>query len=241
MIRITNYLEKKLQEIGIYNLKELDEIGFIQAFSLIKNKFPSVTFNLLYELFCLLNNISFSDLTKEMKQKLIIEYKKQPPQYAMPDSMLIEKYLNCALELAMIAYEEQEIPIGAVIVYNNQIIGQGYNQTRQYNDILAHAEIQAIRKAQEYLGNFRLNQCDLFVTVEPCVMCSGAIINSRIKRVVFGANEPKTGACISQYKIFENKAVNSHCQQIGPINQHKYGQLMQDFFRGKKSTNPLNT
>ena len=113
----------------------------------------------------------------------------------------IENFMKLALKQAQIAYNQNEIPIGAIVTYKGKIIGKGYNQIEQLQDATAHAEIIAITSAENTIGNWRLKDCDLFVTLEPCIMCSGAIINSRIRNVYFGAYDQKFGGCSSLYNL----------------------------------------
>lgn len=114
-----------------------------------------------------------------------------------------ELYMKKALELAQKAFEEDEVPIGAVVVRNGEIVGTGYNKRDSQKNAMLHAETIAIYNACEKLGGWRLWECDLYVTVEPCPMCSGAIINSRIRNVYFGASNPKAGACGSVINLFD--------------------------------------
>ena len=104
-------------------------------------------------------------------------------------------YMNMALDLAKKSLKSEDVPVGAVIVRNGEVIGKGYNRREKDNDPTAHAEIMAIKEAAEVVGSWHLEDCELYVTLEPCPMCTGAIINSRIKKVVFGAYEPKSGSC----------------------------------------------
>ena len=113
----------------------------------------------------------------------------------------MKKYMEQAILLAKQAAAEGEIPVGAVIVKDGKIIGTGYNRRERDSDPTAHAEILAIKEAAERLGSWHLEDCELYVTLEPCPMCAGAIINSRIKRVVFGAYEPKSGSCSAESVI----------------------------------------
>lgn len=236
MLQITRSLQTKLCQIGINNLDELMAIGYLEAFSRLRLVLSGISFKELFLFYSLVKQIEYKDLTEDLKSDLIKEFRELPPHHKPLAVETIDNYLAIAEELAYQAKSVGEIPIGAVIVENDQIIGRGFNQTRSYNDILAHAEIQAIREAQKFKQNFRLNNCDLYVTIEPCLMCSGAIINSRIRRLVFGAREPKTGACVSQFQPFNNIEVNHHCEVIGPVDQNKYSQLLTDFFRNKLPT-----
>lgn len=232
MIRqIPYYLSSKLSEININTTEEIKQLGHLETYMRLKLIYPSMNYPALYDLYCLTHEIIFNELTEHNKQELRQEFKNLLPRYNDLSQDVLNNFLSHAEELAITAGDANEVPIGAIIVYENQIIGSGYNQTRTSNSIFAHAEILAIKSAQQYLNNYRLNSCDLYVTIEPCLMCSGAIINSRIRRVIFGAFEPKTGACCSQYQVFNNKKINHHCQVIGPVNQNRYSQIMTDFYR----------
>lgn len=227
---IPYYLVKKLSSINIYSMDDIITIGYLNIFAHLRLIEPSIGYHILFDLYSLANNISYP--SDEQKKILVKEYKLYPRQYLPLDSEVIKKYINEAKYEAENALSIDEIPIGAIIVYQDKIIGRGYNQTKTKNDILAHAEMIAISQAQSYLGNHRLNECDLYVTIEPCLMCSGAIINSRIKRVIYGASEPKTGACLSQYMVFQNKQVNHHCQVIDNVDV-SCADILKLFFKNK--------
>ena len=231
MINIPHYLTTKLIAIGITSVYEIKQLGAIILFQKLKANYPSLNYNTLYDLHCICNHLNINSIDIESKKKLIAEYKLLLPYHKPVSNELMHQYMNEAVSLANIALHKNEIPIGAVIIHNGGIISSGYNQTLIKNDILQHAEIIAIQKAQNILNNYRLNECDLYVTIEPCVMCSGAIINSRIRRVIYGANEPKTGAICSQYNVFANKIVNHHTQTIGPLDNDLYSRQIKDFFR----------
>ena len=114
-----------------------------------------------------------------------------------------QKYMSLAIEQAKIAESMNEVPVGAIIVYNDKIISSGYNKREKLNNSLCHAEIEAINGACEYLNRWRLIDCHLYVTLEPCAMCAGAIINARISRVIYGASDPKSGSCGSVINLFD--------------------------------------
>lgn len=233
MSRIPHYLATRLATIGITDNVQINQTNYLKIFAQLKCNYPSLGYQALYDLYHLANGGRIYP-NHALQKQLIQQYKALPPQHDMLDSQLITIYLAQAYEQAQQAMANDEIPIGAVIVYQNEIIGRGYNQTKLQNNILAHAEIIAIQQAQQALKTHRLSDCDLYVTIEPCLMCSGAIINSRIKRVFFAASEPKTGACLSQYKVFENTTVNHNSQIIGPLNQD-YAQLLQEFLARKRT------
>lgn len=130
-----------------------------------------------------------------------------------------------------------EVPIGAVVVCNGQIVGRGHNLREQDNDPTAHAEICALRRAGQTLGSWRLANCTLYVTMEPCPMCCGALINSRVDTVVYGASEPKFGSAGSQLNLLQFPGFNHNVHIVGPIDQERCSRLMKDFFaqlRNKK-------
>jgi tRNA(adenine34) deaminase len=148
--------------------------------------------------------------------------------------MTDERFMQAALELAQEAWRDGEVPVGAVVVEDGEIVGRGYNQPISRNDPTAHAEVMALRDAGCRLGNYRLPGCELFVTIEPCSMCAGAILHARIARVVFGAADPKTGACGSVVNLFEELRLNHHATVEGGLLAEECGGLVSRFFAEKR-------
>lgn len=146
------------------------------------------------------------------------------------------KFMFEALKLAEIAYEEDEIPIGAVVVKDNKIIGRGYNQVEKLNDPTAHAEILAITSAANTLESKQLNGCDLYVTVEPCVMCTGAITLAKIENLYFATYEPKTGACGSVYNIPDENKLNHKVSIYYGIYELEAKNILNDYFIMKRKS-----
>lgn len=144
--------------------------------------------------------------------------------------------MRAALELAAQAAAAGEVPVGAVVVKDGEIIGRGFNHPISAHDPTAHAEIVALRDAGARLGNYRLTGCDLYVTLEPCVMCAGAIIHARIARLVYGANDPKTGACGSVADPFAEPRLNHHTTVMGGVLASEAGALLQRFFNARRSS-----
>lgn len=138
--------------------------------------------------------------------------------------------MDLALREAHKALEQKEIPIGAVIMHNGVVIGRGYNRTENLQDPTAHAEILAITAAADYLHSRRLEDCTLYVTLEPCPMCAGAIVQARIPTLVFGAFDPKAGACGTLYNIVQDKRLNHRTQVISGICESLCASLLTDFF-----------
>ena len=144
-------------------------------------------------------------------------------------------WMNEALRLAEKAYREGEIPVGAVIVQKNKIIGRGYNQRERLKDPTAHAEILAITAAAGTLEDWRLTDCTLYVTKEPCSMCAGAIINSRIRLLVFGAYDEKKGCCGSLYQLCGDRRLDSKTAVKGGVEEEKCTAILQEFFQTKRN------
>ena len=140
-----------------------------------------------------------------------------------------------ALQEAELAFEKDEVPIGAVVVYQNRIIGRGHNQTQMLNDATAHAEMLAITAASNNLTSRLLSNCDIYITVEPCIMCAGAILNSHIKKVHFSTFEPKFGAAGSIYNLLEKNKYNLNIEVYSGIYADESKFLLQSFFEKKKN------
>ena len=139
-----------------------------------------------------------------------------------------------ALALARAAQARGEVPVGAIVVKDGAIVGRGGNAPIADNDPTAHAEIAALREAAGALGNYRLPGCDLYVTIEPCPMCAGAILHARIARLVFGARDPKTGACGSVVDLFSERRLNHHALATGGVLAGECGRLLSDFFAARR-------
>lgn len=137
-----------------------------------------------------------------------------------------------AIAQAEIAASLNEVPVGAVIAHQNQIIAKGHNLIRTHNDPTAHAEILAIRNAATILGNYRLNDCDLYVTLEPCTMCAGAIAQARIKRLYYGTNDPKGGAVHSGVRFFNQPTCHHKIEIYDQIESQKCAEILKGFFKG---------
>ena len=143
-------------------------------------------------------------------------------------------WMQAALDLARSGSEAGEVPVGAVVVKDGQIIGRGYNQPISSNDPTAHAEIIALREAASHLQNYRLSDCTLVVTMEPCVMCAGAILHARIARVVYGAREYKTGAHGSVMDVFAEPRLNHHCEVQEGVLAEECAALISGFFDARR-------
>ena len=150
-----------------------------------------------------------------------------------------EFWMSKALALAQNAAEMGEVPVGAVVVLDGKIIGQGWNQPITANDPTAHAEIVALRDAAKNIENYRLVEADLYVTLEPCSMCAGAIVHGRIRRVIYGATEPKAGVANSRQIFFGQSWLNHRVQVVSGVMAKECGEIISDFFRHRRAQKKL--
>jgi tRNA(adenine34) deaminase len=148
--------------------------------------------------------------------------------------MTDQEYMTLALELARQGGTVGEVPVGAIIIRDGEIIGRGYNAPISLHDPSAHAEIRAMRDAAQQIGNYRLVGCTMYVTLEPCAMCSGAIQHARLARVVYGAADPKTGACGSVIDLMAEKRLNHHTEISGGVMAEECGRILSAFFAERR-------
>jgi tRNA(adenine34) deaminase len=149
----------------------------------------------------------------------------------MPD----QAFMQLALDQARHAWTLGEVPVGAVVVRDGEVIATGFNQPIGRHDPTAHAEIMALRAAAEKIGNYRLPGCELYVTLEPCVMCSGAMMHARLARVVYAARDPKTGAAGSVLNLFEQEQLNHHTEVVGGVMADEAGAMLRGFFAERRA------
>ncbi len=152
-----------------------------------------------------------------------------------------EHYMNEAIKQAQKAWQQDEVPIGCVIVKDDKIIARGYNKRELTQKSTAHAEIIAIERACQKLGSWRLEDCDLYVTLEPCPMCAGAILQSRIKTVIYGAPDPKGGCVDSCMKMYQTSGFNHYPSVVSGILQEECGAMLTSFFKEKRRKREANT
>jgi tRNA(adenine34) deaminase len=146
-----------------------------------------------------------------------------------------ELWMQEALRAAQRALEAGEVPVGAVVVHAGKIVGRGFNRNIADSDPTAHAEVVALREAGAAIGNHRLGGCELFATIEPCAMCTGALVHARIRRLVYGADDPKAGAVHSAMQVINHPALNHHIEVRGGVLAGKCADLLQEFFRARRA------
>jgi tRNA(adenine34) deaminase len=154
------------------------------------------------------------------------------PLHPSPD----EDFMREALRFATKAYKADEVPVGAVIVRAGKILARAYNQVEMLKDATAHAEMLAITQAEAAVGDWRLGDCELYVTKEPCVMCAGALVHARLKRVIFGCPDPRSGGAGGLLNILQNPSLNHQCEITTGVLGNECAAILQDFFREKRKS-----
>ena len=156
-------------------------------------------------------------------------------QSQLPDKTSADElWMEEALRSAQRALEIGDVPVGAVVVFGDRIVGRGWNRNLADNDPTAHAEIVALREAGQNLGNHRLGECELFATIEPCAMCAGALIHARIRRLVYGADDPKAGAVHSVLAVINHASLNHQMEVRGGVLAGRSAEILQEFFRRRR-------
>lgn len=223
-----------LNDLGIKTVADLRELNPCAAFLLLKQSGLGVTQTVFWQLVALVENQSPHSFNTAQRLYWQQRLQQHPPVARFPALLEMETWMQVALKQAQLAAQQGEIPVGAVVVYENEIIAAAHNTCIQAHSVCRHAEIQAIEQAGQKLKNHRLNQCDLYVTLEPCSMCAGAIMQARIARLIFAASEPKTGAAGSVHNLFAIKQLNPHTAVFGGVLADTSQQLLQQFFQQRR-------
>ncbi|OWY38776.1 tRNA adenosine(34) deaminase TadA [Xenophilus sp. AP218F] len=223
-----------LRDIGIRSQADLRQRGVVLAFLQLKASGKTATRRLLFALEAAARGAHWNTLSEDDKQALQRQLAAHPPVALPPSAEEQQDYLIEAMRLADLAAGEGEVPVGAVVVKNGAIIGRGYNQPIGRRDPSAHAEMQALRAAAQTLGNYRLDGCDLYVTLEPCPMCAGAILHARVARVIYAAADAKTGAAGSVANLFAEPRLNHHTAVFSGTLADRCAAQLSAFFRQKR-------
>ncbi|WP_147692530.1 tRNA adenosine(34) deaminase TadA [Vogesella mureinivorans] len=223
-----------LAALGLSDRATLLACGSVRAYLLLKASGHTVTDKLLFALEATARGVHWSALTDNDRQALRQAAAAHAPVRPLPPANELQQHMQAALALARQAASAGEVPVGAVVVKEGQIIGQGYNQPISRHDPSAHAEMVALRQAAQALGNYRLAGCTLYVTLEPCAMCSGAILHSRLDQVIYGAREARTGAAGSVIDLFALRQLNSHTAIDGGIAAQESADLLASFFANRR-------
>ena len=224
-----------LAQLGIVSPEQLRQLGAPAVFQALHRRHFPVNRRLLWGLLAIERGCHWSDLTDEEKQYSWQEVQQGFPPL-MPDELPVaEQAMELALAQARQAQAVGEVPVGAVVMQGETLIAVGHNLPRQQHDPTAHAEIVALRRAAEKLANYRLQDCTLYVTLEPCVMCAGAILHARLQRVVFGAYDERAGAAGSVCNVFAMPVLNHQTAVSGGILAIPCRELLQQFFAQRRS------
>lgn len=223
-----------LHRLGIRTLADLRQTGAVQTFLLLKASGLTLTKSTLWQLESLLNGTLPQEITQHDKIRLLAELKNHPPVAAFPPQGEMEYFMRQALAQAEMSASRGEIPVGAVIVSDGKIIASAHNTCIADCNVSRHAEINALAQAGSEMQNYRLDGCDIYITLEPCAMCASALIQARIKRVIYGAAEPKTGAAGSIVNLFADKRLNTHTAIRGGILQEECRAVLSRFFQNKR-------
>lgn len=232
-------VQAALQKLDIENPQQLSNIGAVHAFLLLKKSGLTITLSVLWQLAAIERNCALSAIDHNIRQSLQAALNTHPPVAIFPPQSQMKMLMHAALDAAQTAADNGEVPVGAVVVKNGNIIAAAGNRCIKETYIGAHAEMKALFQAAQVMGNYRLEGCDLYVTLEPCAMCAGAIIQARISRLIFALPEPKSGAAGSIFNLFANRQFNAHTAVYGGVLAEKSEQLLRDFFiqkRTKKET-----
>lgn len=223
-----------LHRLGIRTLEELRQNGSVKAFLLLKASGLTLTKSTLWQLQSLLDGTPPQEMSQAHKARLLAELKNHPPVAAFPPQGEMAHFMGLALEQAKLSALMGEIPVGAVIVSDGKIIASAHNTCIADCNVSRHAEINALAQAGSEMQNYRLDGCDIYITLEPCAMCASALIQARIRRVIYGAVEPKTGAAGSIVNLFADKRLNTHTAIRGGILQEECRSVLSCFFQNKR-------
>lgn len=228
-----------LAQCGVFTLADLQVKNPCVAFLLLKDSGLSVTQSVFWQLVALCCLKTVPELSEQEKQFWQNELNNTPPVARFPDSEIMQGFMREAIFQAALAAQMGEVPVGAVIVYQDEMIARAHNRCVIDCNISHHAEIQALAAAGQVLGNYRLSDCDMYISLEPCAMCASAIMQARIRRVIFAASEPKTGAAGSVINLFANKQFNAHTAVLGGVLSDEAQMQLQDFFRLRRAEKGL--
>ncbi|MDO4641809.1 MAG: tRNA adenosine(34) deaminase TadA [Neisseria sp.] len=223
-----------LHKLGIFSRADLQAHGAVTVFLKLKAAGLTLTRSTLWQLTALAENRRPQDISLSEKEALLQALHRHPPVSLFPPEEEMERYMRLALDQAAKSAVSGEVPVGAVIVRNGQVLAAEHNTCIGDCSISSHAEIRALSSAGRTLQNYRLEGCDLYVTLEPCAMCASAIIQARIGRLIYGATEPKTGAAGSVLNLFGDIRLNQHTAVKSGILAEECRAVLQRFFQSKR-------
>ena len=223
-----------LAGLQIYTVEDVQAACPCRVFLLLKKSGLSVTLSVFWQLVALSLQKHVSDLSDGERAAWQKKLQEMPPVAVFPPLEEQQGFMQAALVQAALAAEAGEVPGGAGVVHRGKIVAQAYNRCVADCNVSHHAEILALAQAGQVLGSYRLNECDVYVSLEPCAMCAGALIQARVARVIFAASEPKTGAAGSVVNLFANKTLNAHTGVSGGVLADEAQVILQQFFQKKR-------
>lgn len=227
-------IAQALANLGIAHSDDVRQINPCHAFLLLKQSMGGITQTVFWQLVAVAENCTVHQLSTEQRAFWQTQLRDYPPVAVFPPEQEMAHFMHLALQQAIQAAELGEIPVGAIVVHQGKVIAQAHNQCVSQHNVSQHAEIRALAQAGQSQQNYRLNDCDLYVTLEPCAMCASAIMQARIRRLIFAAQEPKTGAAGSVLNLFTMKNWNAHTAILGGVLAQESRQLLQDFFQARR-------
>ena len=228
-----------LEKLNIITLADLQRINPCHTFLLLQKTGLGVTRSVFWRLVALNLRKTAAELSDAERVFWQNALDNAPPVALFPPAAEMEEFMRAALNQAEQALAAGEVPVGAGVVRDGQIIAQAYNRCVADSDSSRHAEIQALAQAGKQLSSYRLADCDVYVTLEPCSMCAGALIQARVARVIFAACEPKTGAAGSVLDLFAEKRLNAHTAVLGGVLADEAGALLRCFFANKRKKSQM--
>lgn len=225
-----------LNQMGIFTVSDLAKHNPCRVFLLLKSQQKGgMTLSVFWKLVALVEGCLAHELSETQRLFWQTQLREFPPVAVFPPETEMMNYMQEALNEAQKAVLQGEIPVGAVVVYQNEIIARAHNRCVAEHSACHHAELLALMQASQVLQKERLVDCDLYVSLEPCAMCAGAILHARIKRLIFGAHEPRMGSVGSIVNLLSNPKLNAHTAVYSGILAEESAQLLKDFFVQKRS------
>lgn len=232
--KLSPSVQAALKQLGIHHVHQLQEKGAVRTFLLLKSQGLTITRSVLWQLAAIEQNLPLTAIDAPARQALQAALDNHPPVSVFPDDATMSALMQEALRDAHTAAQQGEVPVGAVIVKEGKIIARAYNRCIGERFIGAHAEMRALFQAAQLLDNYRLDGCDIYITLEPCAMCASAIIQARVARLIFALPEPKSGAAGSVVNLFTLRQLNSHTAVHSGVLAAESRQLLQQFFAQKR-------
>ena len=223
-----------LAGLQIYTVEDVQAACPCRVFLLLKKSGLSVTLSVFWQLVAVSLQKHMSDLSDGERAAWQKKLQEMPPVAVFPPLEEQQGFMQAALVQAALAAEAGEVPVGAVVVHRGNIVAQAHNRCVADCNVSHHAEILALAQAGRVLGSYRLNECDVYVSLEPCAMCASALMQARVARVIFAASEPKTGAAGSVVDLFANKVLNAHTAVSGGVLADEAQAILQQFFQNKR-------